>query len=669
MKFLTKYLSRQYAPQWLILGIDASIAGLSILLAYLLKFNFELTPDHFDGFTWILLLFLTVRIFTFRVFKTYSGIIRFSSLDDGKRIFYAVASGSSIVLLLNLVVYHQLNQFPVPLSILIIDFLLTISLMSGFRILVKVIYSYLVRTKRDQLKTKNVAIYGAGKSGLITKRTIDTDGEVNYNVKGFLDDDESKRHKTLEGVTIYNTSKDFDKLFKHQPIDLLIFSIQEIGIARKREIIEWCLRNNIKVKSVPPANKWINGELSFNQIKNARIEDLLGRDPIHLDRDEISAEITDQMVLVTGASGSIGAELVRQIIAFKPRKIILFDISETALHDVSLELKEKFGFHNFEAIIGDIRNFNRVKEIMAKFKPQIIFHAAAYKHVPLLESNPSEAVDTNINGTKILADIAVKYDVGKFVMISTDKAVNPTNVMGASKRIAEIYIQAFDRFLNSLEDEKFTRFITTRFGNVLGSNGSVIPRFRKQIEEGGPVTVTHPEISRYFMTIPEACQLVLEAGFIGKGGEIFLFDMGRSVRIYDLAKKMIKLSGFEPEYDIEITYTGLRPGEKIKEEVLNYQENSLPTHHEKILIAAVQEYSFEHVSRQITDLIDFCSHYNQDLEVVKRMKTLLPEFKSRNSIYEQLDKKRASADNGDLNGNQKDEEKGRENQSSDLSLK
>ena len=639
MGLLSKYINRQYAPKWLILGIDTLIAAFSIVVAYLLRFNFNIDHSTFDALPWVVMLFITVRILTFFTFKTYSGIIRFTSLEDGKRIFYATVSGSAVLLGLNFINYHQASNFVIPLSVLIIDFVLAIALMAAFRIAVKIIYSYFARYHKGNKEKKNVLIYGAGKSGLITKRTIDTDGEVDYNVLGFLDDDCNKRNKILEGVNIFHTGKDFSQLIENQDIDLLIFSIQEVGAVRKREIIEWCLQHEIKVKSVPPADKWISGELSFNQIKNARIEDLLGREPIQLDRQEISAEITDQVVLVTGASGSIGSELVRQIVFFKPKQIVLFDISETALNDIRLELEEKWHFEHFEIIVGDIRHFNRVDKIVQYYRPQIIFHAAAYKHVPLLESNPSEAVVTNIYGTKNLADVAVKYDVGKFVMISTDKAVNPTNVMGASKRIAEIYTQAFDRFLNSVENEKFTKFITTRFGNVLGSNGSVIPRFRQQIQEGGPVTVTHPDISRYFMTIPEACQLVLEAGFIGKGGEIFLFDMGESVRIYDLAHKMIKLSGFEPDHDIEITYTGLRPGEKIREEVLTDKENTLPTHHEKILIASVQEYIFEKVSGKITELIDHASSNQPNDDVVKAMKVILPEFKSRNSQYEKLDQK------------------------------
>ena len=642
MQSIVRYISKKYAPRWLILGIDIAISAVSLFLASLLRFNFELGNDYFNSFIWVLLLFVIVRGFTFKVFKTYSGIIRFTSVEDGKRLFYAVASGTLVVMVVNYIAYHQLNNFLVPISILIIDFLATISLMTAFRIVVKLIYNRLIKGPEDLKERKNVVIYGAGKSGLITKRTIDTDGEVAYKLIGFFDDDESKRNKTLEGVNIFNTKKDFTRFTQNNRIDLLILSIQEISVHRKQEIIEWCLSQGIKVKSVPPAEKWINGELSFKQIQNINIEDLLERDPIKLDRQEIFDEITDQVVMVTGASGSIGSELVRQILSFEPRKIVLVDISETALNDISLELKEKFDFENFSTIVGDIRNFKRMEKVIACYRPKIIFHAAAYKHVPILEINPTEAVSTNISGTKTMADLAVKYDVSKFIMISTDKAVNPTNVMGASKRIAEVYIQSLNRFLNSLGNEHYTRFITTRFGNVLGSNGSVIPRFRKQIEEGGPVTVTHPEISRYFMTIPEACQLVIEAGYIGNGAEVFLFDMGRSVRIYDLARKMIKLSGFEPDQDIQITYTGLRPGEKIMEEVLSTQENSLPTHHEKIMIASVCEYSFQDVSRKIQNLIDFAKSNDDDFEIVRRMKLIVPEYKSRNSEYEKIDNELAS---------------------------
>lgn len=636
MDFFKQYLSRKYAPRWVILTIDVFIVSLGVFLAYLLRFNFSIGLKEFEKLPWVIALYVGIRGFTFRAFRTYSGVVRHTSIEDSKKLFFANASGSLLIFFVSGLIYAGTGRFLIPLSVFIIEFFATLVMMTAFRVMVKVLYDQ-VNQNKTRKKAKNVVIYGAGQSGLITKRAIDQDGEVQYNVNAFLDDDKSKRGKVLEGVTIYSPERDFDKVFGNQQVDLLIFSIQEIKPDRKQEIIEWCLRNDIKVKSVPPANKWINGELSFNQIKNAKIEDLLERNPIQLDRKQIADEITGKTVMVTGASGSIGSELVRQLVNFKPAQIILLDLSETSLNDLTLELNEKLGFNKYVSVVGDIRNENRIEKVIKEYRPTIIYHAAAYKHVPILENNPAEAVDVNVEGTRVVADKAVKYDVEKFVLISTDKAVNPTNVMGASKRLAEIYTQSLNRFLCSLEADKYTRFITTRFGNVLGSNGSVIPRFRQQIENGGPVTVTHPDITRYFMTIPEACQLVLEAGSMGEGGEIFLFDMGKPVKIADLAKKMIKLSGFEPERDISISFTGLRPGEKISEEVLSHQENSMATHHHKIMIAAVREYDFEAVSNKIKNLIDRNREQKEDRETVLRMKRIIPEFKSQNSSYEDLD--------------------------------
>jgi FlaA1/EpsC-like NDP-sugar epimerase len=393
--------------------------------------------------------------------------------------------------------------------------------------------------------------------------------------------------------------------------------------------VDTCLQHNIKVLSVPPVSKWINGELSFNQLKTVAIEQLLERDPIKLDVSLIEQQLHGKIVLVTGAAGSIGSELARQILRFHPGKVILLDNAESPLHEVEMELADKYAPAQFEVVIGDVRNRERMENVFRTFKPHVVYHAAAYKHVPMMENNPSESILTNVLGTKVTAELAVEHNVEKFVLISTDKAVNPTNVMGASKRIAEIFTQ-------SLGKQVKTKFITTRFGNVLGSNGSVIPRFKKQIEEGGPVTVTHPDITRYFMTIPEACQLVLEAGCMGKGGEIFVFDMGKQVRIADLAKKMIKLSGLTEGRDIQIVYTGLRPGEKLYEELLADTENTLPTHHPQILIGKVKEYAFDEIKQKIEKLITL--FYGQDnIEIVSRMKELVPEFRSNNSIFEKLD--------------------------------
>jgi FlaA1/EpsC-like NDP-sugar epimerase len=382
--------------------------------------------------------------------------------------------------------------------------------------------------------------------------------------------------------------------------------------------------------NVPPVTNWINGELSFKQIKKIKIEDLLEREPIQLDIPLIMQQITGKSILITGAAGSIGSEIARQIVPFHPGKLILLDQNESALYDIELEIEDKFKLKNVEPVIGDIRNTERMRNVFNTFKPEIVFHAAAYKHVPLMENNPSESILTNVYGTKLIADLSVEFGVKKFVMISTDKAVNPTNIMGATKRIAEIYTQ-------SLNFNSNTKFITTRFGNVLGSNGSVIPRFKKQIEEGGPITVTHPEITRYFMTIPEACQLVLEAGTIGNGGEVFIFDMGKSVKIVDLAKKMIKLSGLALGKDIQLVFIGLRPGEKLYEELLNDHENTIPTHNPKIMVAKVKEYDLQTISKDIIELNSL--FYTQNNEsIVRKMKDILPEFISNNSVYEQLDK-------------------------------
>ena len=409
----------------------------------------------------------------------------------------------------------------------------------------------------------------------------------------------------------------------------MIIANKDVDPVRKSSIIDVCLNNNIKVLTLPDVNKWINGELSVKQIRKFKIEDLLERPSINLNEDKIKKDTLNQVVLVTGAAGSIGSEMVKQLLKFKPKLIIIFDQAESPLYDLELELNEKYKFNKFEIVIGNIANEYRIEKVFDKYRPSVVYHAAAYKHVPMMENNPAEAIRTNVKGTKIVADLSIKYNVKKFVMISTDKAVNPTNIMGASKRIAEIYTQSSNK-------KNVTKFITTRFGNVLGSNGSVINRFRKQIEKGGPITVTHPEITRYFMTIPEACQLVLEAGAMGKGGEIFVFDMGTSVKIADMAKKMIKLSGLELGKDIQLSFTGLRPGEKLYEELLNDKELTMPTHHSQIMIGKVKEYDFESITKQISSLISILPE-NNNFSIVRMMKEIVPEFKSQNSEYEIID--------------------------------
>lgn len=489
---------------------------------------------------------------------------------------------------------------------------------------------YAEATSSSSRKKRSIIIYGADDAGLITKRAVDRDAGTKYEVLAFLDENERNWGKRLEGVTIYSPDKLHD-LLENNNVAHLVLSTSDISYERKNEITDICLTYNTKVLNVPPINHWINGELSFKQIKKVKIEDLLERDPIVLDNDKIESQLKNKTVLITGAAGSIGSEIVRQIIPYHPKMLVLIDQAESAIYDLQLEINEMQSGIPCTVVLADICNRSRMESIFRDTNPQIIFHAAAYKHVPVMEENPVEAVNVNIVGTRILADLSVKYGVDTFVMISTDKAINPTGVMGASKRIAEIYVQ-------SLNATQKTKFITTRFGNVLGSNGSVIPRFRQQIEKGGPVTITHAEITRFFMTIPESCQLVLEAGAIGKGGEVFIFDMGKSVKVFDLAKKMIQLSGLTLDKDIKIIFTGLRPGEKLYEELLHTSENTLPTHHPLIMIAKVREYDFNTISAYIDELAELASSKN-DMSIVSKMKQIVPEYISNNSIFAELDKK------------------------------
>jgi len=620
------WFPKSYTPRWIVFLIDLFICAISISSAFLLRFNFAIPEQYFDSLTFIIPFVLFVRSITFLIFRTYAGIIRYSGAKDTERIFTVAITGSILFIIINILNYYLINgTFIIPFSIIAIDFLITIFLMTSFRLSTKIIYQELYNPTKEKTA---IVIYGADQFGVITKRTLDRDAESKHKVLAFLDINHANIGKTLEGVTIYHPQY-LDSLAKKNDIEKLIIAKENIDSEEKQSIIEQSLQNNIKVLTLPDVNTWINGELSFNQIKEIKIEDLLERPPIILDVHKIKKKLLNKCILVTGAAGSIGSEIVRQLIAFNPSKIILFDQAESPLYDMELDLQEKFNFYNFEIVIGNIADEYRIQKLFEVYKPLIVFHAAAYKHVPMMESNPTEALRTNIMGTKILADIAHAFKVEQFVMVSTDKAVNPTNVMGASKRIAEIYVQAFNQVSN-------TNFITTRFGNVLGSNGSVILRFKKQIDKGGPVTVTHPEVTRYFMTIPEACQLVLEAGAISRGGEIFLFDMGKSVKIIDLAKKMIKLSGLEIGKDIQIKYTGLRPGEKLYEELLNDKENTIPTHHSKIMIAKVRTYDFDQVKWEIQQLILLQKEHN-NMEIVKKMKEIVPEFKSQNSVYEELD--------------------------------
>lgn len=613
-------------PRWSILIIDTLICAFALSLAFVLRFDFDRIPKvDANNLPYDYAIVLFIRFVTFAISKTYKGVVRYTSTRDTVRIFTVILSGSLFVFLLNQADYFWSSSYFIPNSVIIIDGLVTLFLMISSRLAVKALYSELKNPAKDKL---NVLIYGAGESGIITKRTLDRDAAIKYRVVGFVDDDVKKHGRSFEGIFTYGPEK-LQELIKEFNVEFVIISIQNLSIRKKNEITDICLANQVRVLNVPPATKWINGELSFNQIKSIRIEDLLQRDPIRLDEVQIDAHLRDKVILITGAAGSIGSELARQCIRFHPKKLYLLDQAESPLHELDLEFGDLKTSTEYEVVMGDVRNIDRMRNVFKTFQPHIVFHAAAYKHVPMMENNPSESIFTNVLGTKTIADLADEYKVERFVFVSTDKAVNPTNVMGASKRIAEIYIQ-------SLGKNSTTKFITTRFGNVLGSNGSVIPRFKKQIEQGGPITITDPEITRYFMTIPEASQLVLEAATIGKGGEIFVFDMGESVKIVDLAKKMIQLVGLTEGKDISIVYTGLRPGEKLYEELLANSENTLPTHHSQILIGQVREYPYNEVKVIIEELIQSFDSQDNEL-IVQRMKDLVPEFRSNNSIFQKLD--------------------------------
>ena len=613
----------------MIIVIDLLISFFSLAFAYLIRFDlkadYDLVQKEWNVLSKSIILFFLIRLVVFYVFKIHKGLIRYTSTEDVKRIFIAVSFSSMLFIVFGVIRYSFFdNFFLFPMSVLFIEFLTTTFIMIASRFAIKLIYLESVKSKKSN---ENILIYGAGVSGLITKRTIEKDQRINYTIVGFLDDNKKLVGSRVEGIQIYHPDK-LERLTEDNEISQIIIAIQKPNERKVREIVEFALNRDINVTKVPNPKSWINGEFSTKQINKIRIEDLLGRDPIMLDERKIANELNNKVILISGAAGSIGSGMVRQIAGYNPGLIILLDQAESDMYNLQVELRSFFPGTRHEIVIGDVRNRDRMKRLFTRFTPEIIFHAAAYKHVPLMEDNPSEAIQTNVKGTKILVDLAIEFGVSKFVMISTDKAVNPTNVMGASKRIAEMYAQ----YSNSASG---TKFITTRFGNVLGSNGSVIPLFQKQIENGGPITITDERITRYFMTIPEACQLVLEAGTMGEGGEIFVFDMGESVKIIDLAKNMIRLSGLEIGKDIEIKTVGLRPGEKLYEELLSNEENTLPTHHPQILRAKERSVNTD-ISAQVDDLITLIeSQHNEN--IVRKMKEIVPEYISNNSEYEKLD--------------------------------
>jgi FlaA1/EpsC-like NDP-sugar epimerase len=621
-------LGEGFTPRWIVWSIDIGIVFLALVISYLLRFDFSIPETEIVTFHVVIPVVIGVRAISFLIARIPWAIVRYMSQRDAIRILITMIIGTASFYLLNQITFHLVNGlYYIPHSIILIEFLTTTFGLVSSRLIYKALWTEIKNPSREK---QNVIIYGAGESGLITKRTLDRDAGSNLRVKAFFDDDENKSGKKLEGTTIYHTSK-LGELLEKKDIEQVIISIQNIPARRKEEIVDVCLSYNTKVLNVPPVTKWINGELSMRQLRKIQIEELLGRDQIRLDEEHISKQLKGKRVLITGAAGSIGSEISRQVARFHPSQLILLDQAESPLYELEIECLEKFPDVKSEVVMGDVRNYDRMRRVFDHFKPHIVYHAAAYKHVPMMELNPSEAVLTNVQGTKVTADLAHEFKVEKFVMVSTDKAVNPTNVMGASKRIAEIYTQSLNNSSSG------TRFVTTRFGNVLGSNGSVIPRFRQQIENGGPVTITDPEITRYFMTIPEACRLVIEAGSMGNGGEIYIFDMGKSVKIIDLAKKMIALSGLQVGKDIDIVITGLRPGEKLYEELLNNSENTIPTHHDKILVAKVVQYDFDSVKKNTDELIALFNSQD-NISIVKKMKEIVPEYVSNNSEFEKLDK-------------------------------
>jgi len=628
-----KRIAQNNTPRWVVLTIDLLLTAFSFGIASLVADAFSYV--NFTALDYIIPLFtvLSFRLFAFVSTKSYTGIIRYTSTEDAVRIFFAVAISTFLTLSLEGVYFIALGKHFLKPGVIIIDAFILTTLLSGFRITFKQLYNQYAPSTISTVN-KEVIIYGAGEAGIIAKRSFEQYTKYSRKVIAFIDDNPKLHGKSVEGIRIYPSNLNLELIITSRKSVELVIAINNLSPSRKKKIIETCLQYAIKVKTIPPVSAWINGEFSPQSVKSVRIQDLLEREPIELSITKIKKELKGEIILITGAAGSIGSEIARQCLTFKPKKLVLLDQGETPLYELDHEFNRA---KNVEVVIANVCNTARIDKVFQHFKPAYVFHAAAYKHVPLMEDNPYEAINTNVFGTQNVANIAVKYKVKKFVFVSTDKAVNPTNIMGASKRIAEIYIQSLNSKLK-LDSDNHTKFVTTRFGNVLGSNGSVIPLFRKQIENGGPLTVTHPEITRYFMTIPEACQLVLEAGVMGKGGEIYIFDMGESVKIVDLARKMIKLSGLKEDEDIEIKYTGLRPGEKLKEELLNDQENTIGTHNPKIMVAQVSEYNYIEVNELINDMYQERDNLKNS-HLVRTMKAIVPEYISNNSIYEELDKK------------------------------
>ena len=630
-KFFHRYLSAKVLPIWTILLIDVLIIVVSSLLAYALRYDFRSIFLESSTIDKTIVCTVIVNLVFFRIFRTYSNVLRFSSFIDIMRIFVSLTVSYALLMISSVLLSSYMDVRLAPVSVFFMAYIISFAMMSCSRIVVKMFYELL---NFDGSHSANVFIYGTKEAGVNIAKALRVNLRNHYRLRGFIADGPELINKVMMGVKVFPNDETLIDVLNDRDVHTIIISPAKMEELKRSDMADRLLAHNIKLMTAPPLSEWSGQTLNRTQLKEIQIEDLLQRNPIEIDIHKVASHLEGKRVMITGAAGSIGSEIMRQVASFNPYKLILVDQAETPLHDIRLELQDRWRDIDAETIIADISNATRMEEIFKEYKPQYIFHAAAYKHVPMMEDNVSESIQINVYGTRTIADLAVKYGAEKFVMISTDKAVNPTNVMGCSKRICEIYVQSLAKKLQQ-KGGHVTQFITTRFGNVLGSNGSVIPRFRDQIQRGGPVTVTHPEIIRYFMTIPEACRLVLEAGSMGNGGEIYIFDMGKPVKIVDLAKRMISLSG---RTDVKIEFTGLRHGEKLYEELLNVKELTKPTYHEKIMIATVREYDYDEVKERIQKLIDVSYTYDQ-MKIVSAMKDIVPEFISKNSCFEALDKK------------------------------
>ena len=623
-----------YLPRWVILFIDLFVIFMSGFLTYFLFKGIGLQYFKSHNEVYKILLFFATNLFFFWWFKTYSGIIRHSSFIDAIKIFFAQVSTFIFLVLCNVIfsVYFKHSLFIT--TALLIHIIVSFCILFLYRVLVKQFFEIYLKGIQSE-KTVKAMVYGTDANAISVSNALISEKPIRFQLLGFIDKHNSNSSKRILNLPILNNKKKISVLMRSMKAEALIIADKGLTKEEQIAIVDECLEYNLKVYTIPLISDWENQQEISKKIKSFQIEDLLERKPIVLDNKLISSQIKGKVILITGAAGSIGSEIVKQVIDFDPETLLILDQAETPLHHLTLEIQKLNINIKLVSLIADVRDFRGLEFIFDKYKPHLVYHAAAYKHVPLMEENPSQAVFVNVVGTKNLADLSLKYKVEKFVMVSTDKAVNPSNVMGASKRIAEKYVQSL-YFFNKKADQHTTKFITTRFGNVLGSNGSVVPLFSKQIMEGGPITITHKEIIRYFMTIPEACQLVLEAGAMGKGGEIYIFDMGKPVKIYDLAIKMIRLAGFIPEKDIKIEVVGLRPGEKLYEELLNDHCKTLPTHHEKIMVAQEIVDDYDEVESLVQNLAEVSKGYDNNT-IVTKMKIVVPEYKSMNSAFEVLD--------------------------------